>query len=142
MNTVSMSLGDRSYDIIVGSGVLENLGSLVGDVVSSPRHFFVLDQAIESSHGNEAMQSFDGETSSCAIEAIESEKTISTVQGIWSAMIDEFPVAMLPNGPVCTITGVCWSVCNRFGARASRRMTAIAPAAPSCSAVTGSPARV
>ena len=110
MNTVSMSLGDRSYDIIVGSGILENLGSLVGDVVSSPRHFFVLDQAIESSHGNEAMQSFDGETSSCAIEAIESEKTISTVQGIWSAMIDfgcdrHCPVVAVGGGIVGDVGG-------------------------------------
>ena len=57
-------------------------------------------------------------------------------------MIDELPWAMLPNGPACTITGVCSRVCSRFGLNASRMMTAIEPAPFSCSAVTGSPARL
>ena len=57
-------------------------------------------------------------------------------------MIDELPWAMLPNGPAWTMTGVFSSVCSRFGFSASRMMTAIEPAPFSCSAVTGSPARV
>ncbi len=61
---------------------------------------------------------------------------------IRSATTEEFPVAMLPNGPVCTSTGVFSSVCSRFGLIASRRITAIDPAPLSCSAVTGSPAEV
>ena len=36
-------------------------------------------------------------------------------------------MAMLPNGPVCTRTGVFSVVCRRFGLRASLRMTAMAP---------------
>ena len=54
-----------------------------------------------------------------------------------SAMIDELPVAMLPNGPAWTSTGVCSKVWSRFGLMASRMITAIAPAARNCSAVTG-----
>ena len=61
---------------------------------------------------------------------------------IWSATIELLPVAMLPNGPVCTSAGVFSSVCIRFGLIASRRMTAIAPATSSSSAVTGVPALV
>ena len=49
------------------------------------------------------------------------------------------PCAMLPNGPACTKTGVFSSVWSRFGLSASRMITAAAPAALSCSAVTGSP---
>ena len=50
-------------------------------------------------------------------------------------------MAMLPNGPACTSTGVFSSVCSRFGLIASRRITAIDPAPCSCSAVTGVPGR-
>ena len=57
-------------------------------------------------------------------------------------MIDELPWAMLPNGPAWTMTGVFSSVCSRLGFSASRMMTAIEPAPFSCSAVTGSPARL
>ena len=49
---------------------------------------------------------------------------------------------MLPNGPACTMTGVCSSVCNRFGLIASRMITAIEPAPWRSSAVTGAPAFV
>ncbi len=59
-----------------------------------------------------------------------------------SATTLELPCAMLPNGPACTKTGVFSSVCSRFGLSASRIITAAAPAACSCSAVTGSPALV
>ena len=60
----------------------------------------------------------------------------------WSATIEEFPVAMLPKGPVCTNAGVFSSVCIRLGLIASRRMTAMDPATPISSAVTGIPADV
>ena len=54
-----------------------------------------------------------------------------------SATTEEFPWAMLPNGPACTRTGVFSSVCIRLGLIASRMMTVIAPAPPMSSAVTG-----
>ena len=59
---------------------------------------------------------------------------------IWSATIDELPVAMLPNGPQCTSAGVPSRVCMRFGLMASRRMTVIEPATCRSSAVIGVPA--
>lgn len=58
---------------------------------------------------------------------------------IRSATTLELPCAMLPNGPACTNTGVFSSVWSRFGLSASRMITAAAPPAFSCSAVTGSP---
>ena len=56
-----------------------------------------------------------------------------------SATTDELPCAMLPNGPACTRTGVFSSVCIRLGFNASRMITAMAPAPPISSAVTGVP---
>ena len=59
-----------------------------------------------------------------------------------SAMTEEFPVAMLPNGPAWTSTGVFSVVCSRLGLMASFMMTVMAPAAWRSSALTDSPLRV
>ncbi len=59
-----------------------------------------------------------------------------------SAITEELPVAMLPNGPQWTSAGVFSMVCIRLGLIASRSNTVIAPAVESCSAVTGSPSGV
>ena len=56
-----------------------------------------------------------------------------------SATTLELPVAMLPNGPVCTSAGVPSRVCMRLGLSASLRMTVIAPPALRSSAVIGWP---
>src|SRR5512132_4252937 len=61
---------------------------------------------------------------------------------IRSATTEELPWAMLPNGPVWTSAGVFSIVCIRFGLIASLRITAIAPAVLSSSAVIGSPSVV
>ena len=110
MKTVTMSLGNRSYDIIVGSGILPTLGSMAKDAVGASKYFFVLDQQIEATYGKEAMHSFGGDTPSCAIEAIESEKTLAAVQGIWSAMIDsgcdrQCPLVAIGGGIVGDVGG-------------------------------------
>ena len=53
--------------------------------------------------------------------------------------IEELPWRCSPNGPAWTKTGVLSIVCRSVGLIASRSITAIEPAAPSCSAVTGCP---
>ncbi|MDP7004892.1 MAG: 3-dehydroquinate synthase [Phycisphaerales bacterium] len=88
MKTVSVSLEDRSYDINIGSGILSNLGSLVSKVVPNSKYFFVLDDNIETTHGIQALQSFDEEVNACSLTALESNKTIDSIQAIWSAMLE------------------------------------------------------
>ena len=58
---------------------------------------------------------------------------------IRSATSDELPCAMFANGPACIRQGWPSSVWIRFGLSASLRSTAMAPAAPRSSAVTGLP---
>mmetsp|Transcript_8433 Transcript_8433/g.13989 ORF Transcript_8433/g.13989 Transcript_8433/m.13989 type:complete len:243 (-) Transcript_8433:434-1162(-) len=58
----------------------------------------------------------------------------------WSATTEELPWAMLANGPACTNTGVCSTVCMAVGARASFISTHKAPPTPRSSVVIGSPA--
>mmetsp|Transcript_430 Transcript_430/g.817 ORF Transcript_430/g.817 Transcript_430/m.817 type:complete len:219 (-) Transcript_430:616-1272(-) len=60
-----------------------------------------------------------------------------SLRAIWSATIEEFPWAMLANGPACTNTGVCSMVCMRVGIIASFISTSMAPPTPRSSAVTG-----
>ena len=59
-----------------------------------------------------------------------------------SATSELLPCAMLANGPQWTSAGWPSSVCTRFGFSASLSSTVIEPAAPICSAVTGSPSKV
>ena len=60
---------------------------------------------------------------------------------IRSAMSDELPCAMFANGPACMRQAWPSSVWIRFGLSASLSSTAIAPAAPRSSAVTGAPSK-
>jgi 3-dehydroquinate synthase len=87
MKTISVPLGDRSYSIHVGSGILQKLGWIVGEIVPASKYFFVLDENIESSHGQVAMNSFSEDTDACSLQAVESNKTIDSIQDIWSAML-------------------------------------------------------
>jgi len=87
MNTVSVDLGDRSYDINIGSGLLSTLGTTIQECSPSSKYFFVLDDNIESTHAIAALQSFGTETCTCSVHAIESNKTMACVQDIWSSML-------------------------------------------------------
>jgi len=87
MNTISVQLDERSYPVHIGSGILSQLGSMVHDVTPASKYFFVLDESIESTHGQTAMQSFTQDTDACAIQAVESNKTMASIQDIWSAML-------------------------------------------------------
>mmetsp|Transcript_14112 Transcript_14112/g.40620 ORF Transcript_14112/g.40620 Transcript_14112/m.40620 type:complete len:237 (+) Transcript_14112:707-1417(+) len=58
---------------------------------------------------------------------------------ISSATTEEFPVAMLANGPACTKTGVRSTVCINVGMIASFIKTVKAPPHPRSSAVIGTP---
>mmetsp|Transcript_20905 Transcript_20905/g.45514 ORF Transcript_20905/g.45514 Transcript_20905/m.45514 type:complete len:278 (-) Transcript_20905:888-1721(-) len=65
----------------------------------------------------------------------------TSLRAISSATTDEFPVAMLANGPAWTSTGVRSTVCISVGMMASFINTVRAPPQPKSSAVTGSPFR-
>lgn len=87
MNTVAVQLEKRAYSIHIGSGILNELGSMVSEVVPASKYFFVLDENVESTHGQTAMQSFSQETDACAMQSIEASKTMDSIQSIWSAML-------------------------------------------------------
>ena len=65
-----------------------------------------------------------------------------SLRPIRSAMIELLPWAMFANGPACMKHSCPSSVWTMFGFSASFSSTAIAPAAFTSSAVTGSPSGV
>ena len=48
--TVRVDLGDRSYDIVIGDGVLSNAGTLIADAVPGVRPVVVTDETVASLH--------------------------------------------------------------------------------------------
>ena len=49
---VAVGLGDRSYDIHVGSGLIARAGELLGDLLSGRQVVIVADQALSGSRCN------------------------------------------------------------------------------------------
>ena len=68
--------------------------------------------------------------------------TSASFRAVFVALTLLHPWAMLANGPPCTRAPVCSRVWIRLGFNASLRRAAMEPTAWSCSAVTGSPAKL
>jgi 3-dehydroquinate synthase len=87
MNRVTVSLPDRAYEIYIGSNLLSQLAELIENVGCGSKSFVVVDRNVESTHAKTAMDSFDGEIQTHSIDAIESSKTMPTVEHIWESML-------------------------------------------------------
>ena len=84
MNTIQVSLQERSYDVLIGCNLLPELQRIAQD---ASQFFFVLDKNIETPHGDLAIQSFPVDSHRFLLEAVESNKTMSKVEDIWSSML-------------------------------------------------------
>lgn len=87
MNNVHLALGERSYDMLVGNGILSSLGTLVQDVAPATKMFFVVDTNVLETHAKKAMESFAHDSAVFGIDAVESNKVMPTVESIWSSML-------------------------------------------------------
>lgn len=110
MKDILVPLEDRSYSIHIGSGTLKNLGSLISETIPASRYFFVIDEAIEPTHGSVAINSFSETTNTCTLQAVESYKTIQTVQEIWESMVSygcdrQVPLVAIGGGLVGDVGG-------------------------------------
>ena len=50
LETVTVELEDRSYDILVGHGALDQLGARVSAMIKQPRVFVLTDETVERMH--------------------------------------------------------------------------------------------
>ncbi len=87
MNSVHVALGDRSYEMLIGNGILSSLSSVVQEVAPATNMFFVVDKNVLETHANKAMASFAQDSAMFGINAVESNKIMSTVESIWSSML-------------------------------------------------------
>ncbi|MGY8958237.1 MAG: 3-dehydroquinate synthase, partial [Alphaproteobacteria bacterium] len=57
--TVTVDLGDRSYDIVVGDGVLAQAGALIAPVLRLPKTIIVTDEHVAARHLETLQRSLD-----------------------------------------------------------------------------------
>lgn len=89
--TVPVDLGDRSYDIIIGSGLLESAGELIRPVLSRPRTVIVTDGNVADTHlaGFErACAAADIETRSIVLKPGEGTKSFGNLEALLGDLVD------------------------------------------------------
>lgn len=59
MKTISVALGDRSYDVLAGAGLLARAGELIAPYAPSGRVFVVTDKNVAKFHGKTLTQALD-----------------------------------------------------------------------------------
>jgi len=89
--TLQVSLGERSYDILVGPGLLAQAGALIRPLLSSPRVFVVTDENIEKLHLETLKDSLDEagiENHGVVLPAGEQTKDFAHLESLLDAMLD------------------------------------------------------
>ena len=60
LETVGVDLGDRSYDILIGPGLIDRAGELVSPFLRRPRTIVVADAAVAALHGKRLLSALTG----------------------------------------------------------------------------------
>ena len=84
--TVRVQLGQRSYNIDVGQGLLDGLGQLVGELDGISRALIITDTNVGPLYGDtvfESLQAAEVTTHRLTIEAGESSKCVDTANRLW-----------------------------------------------------------
>ncbi|HVI50958.1 MAG TPA: 3-dehydroquinate synthase [Candidatus Sulfotelmatobacter sp.] len=88
---LQVALGDRSYDIHVGSGLLARAGELIRPLLPSPRVFVVTDDNIEGLHLETLKASLDAagiENHGVVLPAGEQTKDFAHLESLLDAMLE------------------------------------------------------
>lgn len=84
-DTVRVELGDRSYDILVGHGVLDQLGERLNGLLKQKRVFVLTDETVWATQGprlEAALSSAGIASQHYALPAGEASKSFSNLEGI------------------------------------------------------------
>jgi 3-dehydroquinate synthase len=90
MNTVRVSLGHRSYDILIGEDLLQDAGSLVRERVTGGRVFLISNLTVFEYHGQKVVDRLEAaglEVVHLLIPDGEKSKTLHTVENIYTYLI-------------------------------------------------------
>jgi len=88
-DTVRVPLGDRSYDVVVGSSLLGNCAESIGEVLGKPRLFVLFDEAVALPWAQQVMDSLS--TAGFAFDHVsvpsgEKSKSVAEISRLWEMM--------------------------------------------------------
>lgn len=121
--TVRLSLGERAYEVRIGNGLLDDLGTLAAEALGRPlrRVFMVVDSNVEThaARATASLASVGGSSVSESITAAEARKSVETVHAILTRMAEarlerDDPVVALGGGIACDVAGFA-AACYRRG---------------------------
>ncbi|MFT4570217.1 MAG: 3-dehydroquinate synthase [Hyphomicrobiaceae bacterium] len=89
VNTVHVYLGDRSYDVAVGSGLLAEAGDRIRSLGTISKLIIVTNSTVRELYGKALASALDGVAEQHWVEIPDGErfKTIQTVTTIWDAAL-------------------------------------------------------
>lgn len=90
LTKVPVSLGQRSYDILVGHGALDRLGPMVAPMASLPRVHVIADEHVWRLHGDQARASLDAAKLSHALVSLpagEAIKSFATLESVCETLL-------------------------------------------------------
>ena len=113
MRTIEINLADRSYSILIESGLLTRAGELVRQVAASDRALLVVDSQIASSHGAQVGRALEQAGFRIAIHEFKAEETgksLEAMRNIYAALLAakmerSSPVIALGGGIVGDVAG-------------------------------------
>ena len=119
--TVAVELGERSYDILVGEGLLADAGRYLSGVISRPPVVIVTDRVVAGLHLKALTDALDGAGighHAIVLDAGEQTKDFANLQRLVEEILDTRPernsaVIALGGGVVGDITGVAASLVLR-----------------------------
>ncbi|KCZ50825.1 3-dehydroquinate synthase [Hyphomonas pacifica] len=119
--TVTVELADRSYDILVGHGALDQLGERLSAMLKRPRVFVLTDETVERLHRHrldEALRPAGISTNWKALPPGEKTKSFSNLEGILDWLLENSAdrsdiLIALGGGVIGDITGLAASLMKR-----------------------------
>lgn len=85
---VSVALGPRSYDILIGENLLKNLGEEISSFTAGKRAHIVTDQTVYNLHGH-YLKNLDCEFSLTILPPGESQKSFTTLETVLQAALEQ-----------------------------------------------------
>lgn len=118
---VQIDLGDRSYDIRIGAGLIESAGDALQDVVRRRPAFVVTDETVADLHLprlTDALGAADFETVSIVLAPGEATKRFEVLEALCSEVLDHRPergsaLIAFGGGVIGDLTGVAASLILR-----------------------------
>ena len=118
---LTVDLGERSYDILVGDGLLAGAGKLIAPILAEPRAVVITDENVEKHYLGTLEKSLDEsgiDHQSIVLEAGEQTKDFAHLEALWGQLLDHrvertTTLIALGGGVVGDITGFAAAVTLR-----------------------------